>query len=77
VARTFRTDSIVGAFSYIQGLLGYLNGNTQFASGAQDPFSTVIPAQANAFQADSSVIPTVNDKSDNPSPEGDGSGNGL
>jgi hypothetical protein len=56
---TFGTDSVSGAFSYIQALLAYLNGNSKYTSGAADPFSTVLPAQSGAFQGDSSVTPLV------------------
>ena len=56
----FPTDSVTGAFTYIQALLNYLNGNTQFTTGAADPFSTVLPAQTNVYQQDASVVPKVN-----------------
>lgn len=59
---TFGTDSVQGAYDYIKALLVYLNGSAQYTSGSADPFSTVLPAQVNAFQADSSVIPTVSGK---------------
>ena len=58
----FPTDSIAGAFTYIQALLNYLNGNTAFTTGASDPFSTVLPAQTNVYDQDASVVPTVNGK---------------
>lgn len=54
---TFANDSVAGAFTYIQELLVHLNGNGNFTSGTQDPFSTVLPHQAGALQTDSSVTP--------------------
>lgn len=59
---TFSTDSVPGAYAYIKALLMYLNGSSQYTSGSVDPFSTVLPAQATAFSADSSVIPKANGK---------------
>lgn len=53
---TFGSDSVGGAFTYIQDLLGYLNSNFKDPAGL-DPFNSVLPAQGNAFQQDSSVTP--------------------
>ena len=50
------TDSTAGAFSYIQQLLSWLNGNFSDPNGA-DPFSSVLPGQGGAFSGDSSVRP--------------------
>ncbi len=44
------TDSTAGAFSYIQQLLSWLNGNFSDPNGA-DPFSSVLPGQGGAFSA--------------------------
>jgi hypothetical protein len=49
-------DSTGGAFSYIQQLLTWLNGNFSDPNGA-DPFNTVLPGQGGAFSGDSSVTP--------------------
>ena len=53
---TFSTDSVAGAYSYIQNLLSYLNTNFKNPSGP-DPFSSVLPGQAGALTGDSSVTP--------------------
>lgn len=50
------TDSVAGAFSYIQNLLTYLNANFNNPAGT-DPFTTIFPDQTNANQGDSSVTP--------------------
>jgi hypothetical protein len=57
---TFGSDNVAGAYAYIQALLSYLNGDSNFTNGSQDPFSTVLPAQGGAFQGDSSVTPLSN-----------------
>jgi hypothetical protein len=52
------TDSVSGAFTYIQNLLTYLNSNASFTNpSGTDPFTTVFPDQTNANQGDSSVTP--------------------
>lgn len=56
----FNTDNIVGAFSYIQQLLTFLNTNYNDPNGT-DPFTTVLPSQAGALQGDSSVTPFTSD----------------
>jgi hypothetical protein len=58
-APAFTNDSVAGAFSYIQGLLAWLNDpNNHFTDGTHDPFASgVIPQQAGALQGDSSVTP--------------------
>jgi len=58
-APAFSTDSVAGAFSYIQQLLTWLNDPTNhFTDGSHDPFdSGVIPQQGGALQGDSSVTP--------------------
>ena len=54
---TFGTDSVAGAYSYIQALLGYLNGTKAFTNPAgTDPFS-LLPNQQGEGQTDSSVAP--------------------
>jgi len=56
---TFSTDSVAGAYSYIQALLGYLNGTTSFTNPAgTDPF-TLLPDQQGEGQTDTSVGPLV------------------
>ena len=58
------TDSVSGAFTYIQNLLTYLNSNASFTTpGGTDPFTTVFPDQTNANQGDSSVTPFTLDLS--------------
>ncbi len=53
----FATDSVTGAYSYITALLGYLNGNSSFTTpNVTDPFS-LLPAQQDEGQTDSSVAP--------------------
>ena len=56
-APAFTTDTFAGAYSYIQGVLGYLNNpSNHFTDGTNDPFTSgVIPQQAGALTADSSV----------------------
>lgn len=60
---TFSTDSIAGAFNYVQQLLTWLNDpNNHFTDGTNDPFASgVIPQQSGAFQGDSSVTPLTID----------------
>jgi hypothetical protein len=53
---TFGTDSVAGAYSYIQSLLTYLNTNYKNPSGT-DPFAALLPGQAGALTGDSSVTP--------------------
>jgi hypothetical protein len=54
---TFSTDSVAGAYSYIQALLGYLNGTPAFTNPAgTDPFS-LLPDQQGEGQTDTSVAP--------------------
>jgi hypothetical protein len=56
-APAFSDDSVAGAYSYIQALLGYLNGTPAFTNPAgTDPFS-LLPGQAGEGQTDSSVAP--------------------
>ncbi len=56
-APPFATDSVAGAYSYIQALLGYLNGTSSFTNpNGTDPFS-LLPAQQGEGQTDSSVAP--------------------
>ena len=53
----FTTDSAGGAYTYIQALLGYLNGNSSFTNpNGTDPFS-LLPDQQGEGQTDSSVAP--------------------
>lgn len=52
----FASDSVGGAFTYIQQLLAHLNSDFSDPGGA-DPFATVLPGQADALNADSSVSP--------------------
>ena len=58
-APAFTTDSVAGAFSYVQQLLTWLNDpNNHFTDGSHDPFATgVIPQPGDALQGDSSVTP--------------------
>lgn len=53
----FPADSFSGAYSYIQSLLAFLNNPANhFTDGTNDPFTSgVIPNQAGALTADSSV----------------------
>ena len=56
---TFGTDSVAGAYSYIQALLAYLNGTSSFTNpSGTDPFS-LLPDQQGEGQTDSSVAPYV------------------
>jgi hypothetical protein len=56
-APAFTDDSVAGAYSYIQSLLGYLNGTAAFTNPAgTDPFS-LLPGQQGEGQTDSSVAP--------------------
>jgi hypothetical protein len=59
----FGSDSASGAYSYVQRLITYLNANYNDPAGA-DPFSTVLPSQAEAYTGDSSVTPTTISTSD-------------
>jgi hypothetical protein len=54
---SFSTDSVAGAYSYIQSLLGYLNGTPAFTNPAgTDPFS-LLPSQQGEGETDTSVAP--------------------
>jgi hypothetical protein len=53
---SFTNDSTAGAFGYVQDLLNHLNTNFRDTAGP-DPFNSVLPAQGNALQQDSSVTP--------------------
>jgi hypothetical protein len=68
-APAFGADSVSGAYSYIQALIGYLNGHYGNPSGVDpfDPSANVIPGQLTALTGDSSVTPTktVGDRSYN------------
>ena len=52
----FTTDSYVGAYAYLQALLGHLNSTYHDPAGT-DPFTGLLPGQAGALTADSSVTP--------------------
>lgn len=53
----FGTDSVAGAYSYIQALLSHLNGTPSFTNPAgTDPF-TLLPDQQGEGQTDTSVAP--------------------
>lgn len=52
----FSSDTINGAYSYIQSLLSHLNANYSNPSGT-DPFVGLLPGQAGALTGDSSVTP--------------------
>jgi hypothetical protein len=53
----FSTDSVAGAYSYIQALLGYLNSTAAFTNpSGTDPFS-LLPNQQGEGQTDTSVAP--------------------
>jgi hypothetical protein len=56
----FNTDSVAGAFTYVQQLLTFLNTNYNDPKGI-DPFTTVLPSQTGALQGDSSVTPFTYD----------------
>lgn len=57
----FTTDSTSGAYSYIKGLLSYLNATGGFTNpNGTDPFS-LLPNQQGEGQTDSSVAPYVFD----------------
>lgn len=58
-APAFATDSVAGAYSYVQSLLSWLNDPTNgFTTGASDPLTSgVIPQQGPALTGDSSVTP--------------------
>jgi len=52
----FSSDSVGGAYSYIQSLLGFLNNPANhFTDGTNDPFVSNIPNQSGALTTDSSV----------------------
>jgi len=56
------SDSVGGAYQYIQDLLNYLNSNTSFTTpNATDPFTTVFPDQYGANQTDTNVTPITVD----------------
>ena len=55
---TFSTDSVAGAYGYIQSLLTYLNTNFKDPNGA-DPFATILPGQSGALTGNSSVTPVA------------------
>jgi hypothetical protein len=55
-------DSPAGAFGYVQDLFDYLNNSFKDPAGP-DPFNSVLPAQGNALQQDSSVTPFTLDLS--------------
>ena len=56
-APAFSNDSVAGAYSYIQALLGYLNSTPAFTNPAgTDPFS-LLPDQQGEGQTDTSVAP--------------------
>lgn len=55
---TFGTDSVAGAYGYIQALLTHLNANFANPSGV-DPFASILPGQAGALTGDSSVTPVA------------------
>jgi hypothetical protein len=60
-APAFGTDSIAGAYGYIQALIGHLNASYGDPTGI-DPFgptSNVIPGQLTALTGDSSVTPNT------------------
>jgi hypothetical protein len=53
----FATDSVAGAYNYLQALLTHLNGTAAFTNPAgTDPFS-LLPGQSGEGQTDSSVAP--------------------
>jgi hypothetical protein len=64
-APAFNTDTVAGAYSYIQSVLSWLNDpNNHFTDGANDPFASgVIPQQGAALTGDSSVTPFTFDLS--------------
>jgi hypothetical protein len=59
----FGTDSVAGAYTYLQDLLTFLNSNFTDPNGT-DPFNGVLPGQAGALQDDSSVTPLTLDMPD-------------
>lgn len=52
----FSNDNILGAYEYIQQLLNHLNSNYSNPSGV-DPFTSLIPDQADALTQGASVTP--------------------
>jgi hypothetical protein len=56
---TFGTDSVAGAFAYIQALINSLNADYGNPAGVDpfDPASNIIPGQTGALTGDSSVTP--------------------
>ena len=61
----FPSNDVVGAYGYVQQLLGWLNSTYSDPSGT-DPFTTVLPGQGGALQGDSSVTPLSVDFSNFP-----------
>ncbi len=59
----FLSDSVSGAYSYIQQLISYLNVNYTDPTGV-DLFSSVLPGQTEAYTGSSSVTPTTVTTSD-------------
>lgn len=53
----FTDHSFAGAYSYIQGLLGYLNSTTSFTNPAGADAFSLLPGQGDEGQTDSSVAP--------------------
>ncbi|MEP6729432.1 MAG: hypothetical protein ABJE10_02285 [bacterium] len=52
----FSSDSVGGAYTYLQNLLAFLNNTANnFTDGSVDPFNTVVPNQSGALTVDSSV----------------------
>ncbi len=58
---SFSSDSVSGAYDYIQTLIQHLNSNFSDPGGIDpfDPGSSVIPSQSDALTGDSSVTPTT------------------
>jgi hypothetical protein len=54
----FPTDSVAGAFNYVQQVLAWLNTNYSDPTGT-DPFTTILPGQGGALLGDSSVTPST------------------
>jgi hypothetical protein len=64
----FSSDSVAGAFSYIQDLISHLNANYSNPAGT-DPFNSVLPGQSGVLTGDSSVTPFTFDFSNFFSPQ--------